>query len=73
MLDYNKLRKDFTQTLQAFDHGKLMEWVIYDLNRTVSEQIFEGKISYSTIGINKLSDPREVISNKGNNNYILAA
>ena len=77
MLDYKKLKNEFTNKLQQFDKEQLQQWVAFDNNRAMITNLLDGKeviIHWDTLMASKLSDPREQINtSSSNNSFAMAA
>jgi len=76
MLDYKKLDKEITLTLQQFDKEQLERWIEFDKNRETMENLLSGEtvmLELESIRVRKLSDPRENISSNTNNTFAKAA
>ena len=76
MLDYKKLRSEFTEKLNLFDEDRLAQWISYDKRRKDLDRLLNGeKVTFhpDDIQVSILNDPRELISSAGESNYALAA
>jgi hypothetical protein len=76
MLDYKKLRSEFTEKLNQFDADRLEQWISYDKRRKDLDRLLNGeKVTFhpDDIQVSILNDPRELISSIGESNYALAA
>jgi len=64
MINYNNLRKKFTNKLKEFNKEKLVKWIEFDNNRDVLNKLLSGErvgIKIVTTRIYKLTDSRENI------------
>jgi hypothetical protein len=76
MLDYKKLKGEFTDNLNQFDRQMLEQWVSFDQKREDLEKLLNGEkvpIQVENISVSKLKDPREYVHAAGESNYALAA
>ena len=77
MIDYKKLRGEFTEKLSEFDKEMLLNWIDFDRNREVVSKLLNGErvsIQSETIIPHRLTDKRENIdSNDVDSSYAMAA
>ncbi len=76
MLNYKKLKSEFTKKLAEFDEAKLLSWVKFDENRQLLEKLLSGEtvsLFYLTKEVTKLNDHRENRTLKESSDFAIAA
>lgn len=64
MMNYDKLRMEFTEELNSYDKESLLKWIEQDEKRLFFEGLLTGEINvnaYSAELPHQMSDPRENI------------
>lgn len=76
MLDYKKLKTEFTEKLAHFNEAMLLKWIKFDESRTILGKLLDGEsipLKYETERTNKINDIRENINILNNCEFAMAA
>lgn len=76
MLNYKKLKAEFTKTLAEFDEATLRNWVKFDENRQLLEKLLDGEtvfLSPLTKKVTTISDNRENRTTNESSEFATAA